>query len=108
MTRYDIHWRGPYTYRQVIESEGYDSAERIYAVVEIIDKEIKPICLGRAVNQSIAEALQNPDCGIDDSKKDKLYYYLAKIIPKAARRSFGFIIRHKGEVPPLVRTLTIP
>lgn len=109
MTQYEIYWRGPFTYHEVVGKEGYDSSEKIYAIIDgkpPFDSE--SICLGRTVNQTIAEALQNGDCGIEDAGNESLRYYLAKIIPKRKRKSIGFSIRHKGKVPPLVRTLTIP
>lgn len=84
MEEYVIIWRGAFTWDTVIEDEGYDDREEIYAIThEPPVRESKTKYIGMAYHQNIGDRL-NSNHSADDYLFDKygqrsIRYYLGRI-----------------------------
>lgn len=90
MEKYTIRWRGPFTFDEVIEEEGYDYSEELYAIVH--DPPVrasKTLYIGRAVGQFIGGRLKrhNADFAIwVDYGERSVAYYLGGVVLRGGKR----------------------
>jgi len=90
MERYTIVWRGPFTFEEVIENEGYGDDEDLYAIAHIPPKR-KPrtLYIGRSFRQYVANRLKrhHADYAIYEKYGDRsVRYYLGRVKLKPHQR----------------------
>ncbi len=90
MEHYTIWWKGPFTYDEVIEDEGYGDDEDLYAIAHIPPKRApRTLYIGRSFRQYVADRLKrhHADYAIYEKYGEKsIRYYLGRIRLKRGQR----------------------
>ena len=92
MERYTIRWRGPFNRDEVIDDEGYNVVERLYAIThEPPTRKHRTLYIGRAIDQYIGQRLNKHST---DNKISEeycglyIFYYLGEVkLHEGQRRS---------------------
>ncbi len=90
MEHYTVLWRGPFTYDEVIEEEGYDDDEDLYAIAHIPPRRgPRTLYVGHSFRQYVADRLkQQPaiDAIYEKYGERSVRYYLGRIKLKPGQR----------------------
>lgn len=90
MEEYEIQWRGPFTWDDIVEEEGYFDEERIYAIAhEPPVRTGKTLYIGKATKQYIGTRLSRhgADMAIfDDYGERSISYYLGEVVLDEGQR----------------------
>ncbi len=84
MEQYTIEWRGPFSWDEVVNQEGYYGEERLYAIAyEPPVRKGKTLYIGKATKQRIGKRLYRSSADIsiaDDYGERSIVYYLGEVI----------------------------
>ncbi len=83
MERYTIFWRGPFSWEQVTNEEGYNDQERLYAITHEPPVRVRrTLYIGRATKQWTGQRLYRHQTDSDiaeDYSESSIVYYLGEV-----------------------------